>query len=208
MRRRREKKKFTFGILSIIFALIYLPISFIILLNILLCFIAILSLIFSIISITREDLKFLGIIGLLLTIVSITIVIGFYCFGPETKKTATIDGKKYSYSDIKEVAESNKTKFEKKYEGKSIILKGTVKKIEEEYTKYVDLNKIIFQEGWILELPKNCNYKLEDLDNGDKITINSKISYYSFSDVYLADYSLGKEKVTCNTNIKKGNKEL
>lgn len=203
MRRRKEKKKFTFGILSIIFALIYLPISFIILLNILLCFIALLALIFSIISITKEDFKFLGIIGLILTILGIAIVISFYFFGPSTRKTATINGKKYSYDEIKEIAESNKVAFNKEYESKEIKLEGTVKNIEEEYGKYAHIYKVNFQEGWILELPMNCNYNLKDYKNGDKMKVKSKISYYS-SDIYLSDYSLSKgNKIECNTIISK-----
>ncbi len=203
MKRRKEKKKFTFGILSIIFALIYLPISFIILLNILLCFIALLALIFSIISLTKEDFKFLGIIGLLLTILGIAIVISFYFFGPSTRKTATINGKKYSYDEIKEIAESNKVAFNKEYESKEIKLEGTVKNIEEEYGKYAHIYKVNFQEGWILELPMNCNYDLKDYKNGDKMKVKSKISYYS-SDIYLSDYSLSKgNKIECNTIISK-----
>ena len=203
-RRRKEKKKFTFGILSIIFALIYLPISFIVLLNILLCFIALLALIFSIISLTKEDFKFLGIIGLLLTILSITIVISFYFFGPSTKKTATINGKKYSYKEMKEIAESNKVTFKEEYEGKNIKLEGTISNIEEEYGKYVNINKINFQEGWILELPMNCNYNLKNYKNGDKIKVKSKISYY-ITDIYLSDYAINTKdkKVECNTTISK-----
>ena len=204
MRRRREKKKFTFGILSIIFALIYLPISLIIILNILLCFIALLALIFSIISLTKEDFKFLGFIGLLLTILGISIVISFYFFGPKTRKTATINGKKYSYNEIEEIAESNKVTFDEEYEGKNIKLEGTISSIEEEYGKYVNIYKVNFQEGWILELPMNCNYNLKKYKNGDKIKVKSKISHY-ITDIYLSDYSIDtkNKKVECRTTISK-----
>ena len=203
-RRRREKKKFTFGILSIIFALIYLPISLIIILNILLCFIALLALIFSIISLTKEDFKFLGLIGLLLTILGISIVISFYFFGPKTRKTATINGKKYSYNEIEEIAESNKVTFDEEYEGKNIKLEGTISSIEEEYGKYVNIYKVNFQEGWILELPMNCNYNLKKYKNGDKIKVKSKISHY-ITDIYLSDYSIDtkNKKVECRTTISK-----
>ena len=204
MRRRREKKKFTFGILSIIFALIYLPISLIIILNILLCFIALLALIFSIISLTKEDFKFLGLIGLLLTILGISIVISFYFFGPKTRKTATINGKKYSYNEIEEIAESNKVTFDEEYEGKNIKLEGTISSIEEEYGKYVNIYKVNFQEGWILELPMNCNYNLKKYKNGDKIKVKSKISHY-ITDIYLSDYAIDtkNKKVECRTTISK-----
>ena len=204
MRRRREKKKFTFGILSIIFALIYLPISLIIILNILLCFIALLALIFSIISLTKEDFKFLGFIGLLLTILGVSIVISFYFFGPKTRKTATINGKKYSYNEIEEIAESNKVTFDEEYEGKNIKLEGTISSIEEEYGKYVNIYKVNFQEGWILELPMNCNYNLKKYKNGDKIKVKSKISHY-ITDIYLSDYSIDtkNKKVECRTTISK-----
>lgn len=203
-RRRREKKKFTFGILSIIFALIYLPISLIIILNILLCFIALLALIFSIISLTKEDFKFLGLIGLLLTILGVSIVISFYFFGPKTRKTATINGKKYSYNEIEEIAESNKVTFDEEYEGKNIKLEGTISSIEEEYGKYVNIYKVNFQEGWILELPMNCNYNLKKYKNGDKIKVKSKISHY-ITDIYLSDYSIDtkNKKVECRTTISK-----
>ena len=203
-RRRREKKKIIFVILSIIFALIYLPISLIIILNILLCFIALLALIFSIISLTKEDFKFLGLIGLLLTILGVSIVISFYFFGPKTRKTATINGKKYSYNEIEEIAESNKVTFDEEYEGKNIKLEGTISSIEEEYGKYVNIYKVNFQEGWILELPMNCNYNLKKYKNGDKIKVKSKISHY-ITDIYLSDYSIDtkNKKVECRTTISK-----
>ncbi|MBR3161441.1 MAG: hypothetical protein IKF19_01765 [Bacilli bacterium] len=50
----------------------------------------------------------------------------------------------------------------------------------------------------------NCNYDLKDYENGDKMKVKSKISFYSGGDIYLSDYTISKgDKITCKTIISK-----
>ena len=132
-----RKTKKTFGILSIIFLIIYLFFSRVVFLNIIFGSFAILSLIFSIISISKEKPKIIGIIGLILTIIGIFMAVTYY-YEPilsedELIKEANILDWPSVYSTVQE----NGAKAED-YEGKYYVYQGKVNAIEDNYCELAD----------------------------------------------------------------------
>ena len=151
--KNKFKTKKTFGILSIIFAIIYLIFSWMPLFNLLLCIFGILSLIFSIVSLSNERPKVIGLIGLILTILDIVLVVGSY-WEPIPSKAKL----------LKEAED---------YEGKYYKFYGKVENIESDYCVLSDTGSWYGYHKYINVYLSSD--ELKKLNEGKEITVIGKL---------------------------------
>ena len=170
--KNKFKTKKTFGILSIIFAIIYLIFSWMPLFNLLLCIFGILSLIFSIVSLSNERPKVIGLIGLILTILDIVLVVGSY-WEPIPSKAKLL--KEATYLDwhlVYDTVANNPAKAED-YEGKYYKFHGKVENIESDYCVLSDTGSCYGYHKYINVYLSSD--ELKKLNDGKEITVIGKL---------------------------------